>query len=155
MPLLLAPSGPRSDGPAFVQRFAHDLAATSGLGCSAVVLVDPVAAFERPVVTVGPPPGLLDTADLVDLVVATEPVVVVASRTHAHGLRELAAAWGTERLLVAPCIFGHELLAIGIAPFAAADLGASTRAASVSAERTAAGLMRALLFSDRILEPVA
>jgi len=53
--------------------------------------------------------------DLVELMLPSGAIVVPAERMPSPAARAAAFAWQTDRLLVAPALFGHEVLAVGLA----------------------------------------
>jgi hypothetical protein len=88
-----------------------------------------------------------DVDSLFGLVLASDPCVVDARRVHHVGLRHVADVWESDRLLLAPCVFGHEVVAIVLASVAAgAGAAALERAALPLVERFAAAVAR-----DRVL----
>jgi hypothetical protein len=92
-----------------------------------------------------------DVDSLFDLILASDPCVVDARRAHHLGLRHVADVWESDRLLLAPCVFGHEVVAIVLASVDAdADHRALERAALPFVERFAAAVAR-----DRVLHLAA
>lgn len=88
-----------------------------------------------------------DVDSLFDLILASDPCVIDAHRAHHLGLRHVADVWESHRLLLAPCVFGHEVVAIVLASVHAdADPHALERAALPLVERFAASVLR-----DRVL----
>jgi hypothetical protein len=124
-------------------RLARDLCSLGRGDAALVVLVDPVTARPLGRCTIGPRP---DGGDgIVGLVLPTEPCVVDAARVHNAPVHLVADAWGTDRLLLVPCTFGNDLLAVAVLPVAA-DATPDRRLAAVVADRFAAALTRARLF---------
>jgi hypothetical protein len=88
-----------------------------------------------------------DVNSLFDLILASDPCVVDARRAHHVGLRHVADVWESDRLLLAPCLFGHEVVAIVLASVPAdAEPHALERAALPLVERFGAAVAR-----DRVL----
>jgi hypothetical protein len=141
--LLDAPAGRRER---LAQDLALDLCAVTGRAQAAVVVVDPLAMAEQARMVVGGDIPLPNGA-LVDLVLPTEPSVCAVDRTHDRSLRALADAWHADHLLLAPVTFGHDLLAVAVAPVTALTTSDRRRVADL-AERAAAGMMRVLLFGS-------
>jgi hypothetical protein len=75
--------------------------------------------------------------------------VCPTARLHDASLRRLAIEWHTERLLVVPCFFGHDLIAFAVAPI---DNPVETRQAELAArcvaERFAAHVVGTRLFAN-------
>jgi hypothetical protein len=138
--LLDAPAGRRER---LAQDLALDLCSVTGQAQAAVVVVDPLAMVEQGRTVVGGEIPLPEGA-LVDLVLPTEPTVCTVERTHDRGLRVLADAWHAERLVLAPVTFGHDLLAVAVAPVTVLSTADRRRIADL-AERAAAAMMRVLL----------
>jgi hypothetical protein len=127
---------------------ALELSGIAGGGCAAVVLANPLTHGEVGRATVGPC-APMPAGALVDLVPPTEPSVCQANRTHDATLRGLAETWGRDRMLLVPCTFGNDLLAVGVAPLGeVTDLPAALRAAGDVAEKAAAALVMALLAGE-------
>ena len=78
--------------------------------------------------------------DVVELMLPSGAIVVPAERMPSPAARAAAFAWQTDRLLVAPALFGHEVLAVGLA---AVPDGVRVDQASVegAGERLAAALV--------------
>jgi hypothetical protein len=70
--------------------------------------------WHRQVVTVGEPAPLVP--EVVDLVLPSYCLVVPVERMPNAAVRAAARTWETDRLLLAPAFFGHEVLAVGLVP---------------------------------------
>lgn len=149
----------RDDHPPLRHRLARELAlelsGIAGLGCAAVMVANPITRAEAGRATVGPcaplPPGAL-----LDLVLPTEPSVCSVKRTHDRVLRALAETWAVDEVLLAPCTFGHDLLAVAVAPLGdVPDRRAALRSAGEVAERTAAAMVYAMLLGEQALAAVS
>src|SRR3954454_7484994 len=89
-----------------------------------------------------------DVDSLFGLVLASDPCVTDPRRAHHLGLRHVADVWESDRLLLAPCVFGHDVVAIVLASVTPdADPHALERAALPLVERFAAAVLR-----DRLLQ---
>jgi hypothetical protein len=128
------------------RRLALDLAVLVGRPASLVVLADPVSGGELARASAGHPPAV-DGEELLELVLPSEPVVCDAARVHNGELRRLACAWRVSRLLIVPCLFGNDLVALAVAPLGdRADARAVLVAARCQAERFAARVTATRLF---------
>jgi hypothetical protein len=128
------------------RRFALDLAILVGRPASLVVLAHPVWGGEWARASAGPAPPA-DGDALLRLVLPTEPTVCDMARVHDGGLRHLASMWDTRRLLVVPCVFGNDLVAVAVAPVPGHSDGRGLAAAArCQAERFAARLTAHRLF---------
>ena len=130
------------------RRLALDLTRIVRRRNCVVVLANPLDGTELASVCVGRAP-LVDGDALLALVVSSEPAVCPTSRLHDASLRRLAVEWHADRLLVVPCFFGHDLIALAVAPL---DNPAETRQAEIAArcvaERFAAHVVGTRLFSN-------
>lgn len=124
-------------------RLARDLCDLGRGDAALVVLVDPLTALPIARCTVGLRPDGVD--GIVSLVLPTEPCIVEAARVHNAAVHLVAAAWASEQLLLVPCTFGHDLLAVAVAPVTAEAMP-DRHEAAVVAERFAAALTKARLF---------
>jgi hypothetical protein len=97
------------------RRLALDLTRIVARRNAVVVLANPLDGTELARVCVGRPP-LVDGDALLALVVSSEPAVCLTARLHDASLRRLGVEWQAERLLVVPCFFGHDLIALAVAP---------------------------------------
>ncbi len=131
------------------ERLAGHLAALTGRGESVVVLLDPRSGAVQAVVPGGR--KALDGARLLGgLVFASDPAVVRTDRVHDLGVRALAEAWKTSALLVAPCLFGNDvvaLVALPLPPGTAVAAPSLVQAVRTLTDRFAAGVVRARLFA--------
>jgi len=93
---------------------ARQLSALTGRRRAVVILADPSNGAELDRHVGGPPPGPIDGRAVLRLVLPSHPTVCDTSRLHEPSLRHLADHWNTERLLVAPCTFGHSLVAVAV-----------------------------------------
>ena len=115
--------------------FARALARVCGaVGAQAVLVPGP---WPRDAVGVGAPAPL--ALDVVDLLVASDCVIVPTERMPSAAARAAARAWSADRLLVAPALHGDALVAVGLAP-----LLDSERPDVVGARRAGARLGAAL-----------
>jgi hypothetical protein len=107
------------------------------LSAGVQVVLGPGSPWPRQAISIGAPAPL--AVDVADLMVASECVVVPAERMPSPSARAAAVAWGADRLLVAPALFGDELVAIGLAA-----LPGQVRPDLVEAQRAGARLGAAL-----------
>jgi hypothetical protein len=113
-----------------------------------VLLADPSTGLELARHVEGPPLGLVDGDAVLDLVLPSHATVCDATRLHETALRRLATQWRTERLLVAPCTFGHTLVGVALAAVApAAQSPLVERAARPLVDRFAAAVIGTRLFT--------
>jgi hypothetical protein len=129
------------------RRLALDLTRIVRRRNCVVVLANPLDGTELARVCVGGAP-LVDGDALLALVMSSEPAVCVTARLHDASLHRLGVAWHAERLLVVPCFFGHDLVALAIAPI---DKPVESRQAEIAAravaERFAAHVVGTRLFA--------
>jgi hypothetical protein len=92
--------------------FARTLARACLSGGAQVVL-SAATPWPRQAISSGDPAPL--ALDVVELMVASDCVIVPAGRMPSPSARAAAVAWGAERLLVAPALYHGEILAIGLA----------------------------------------
>jgi hypothetical protein len=135
---------PTSTVPELARRLATHLGSLTGSGQSVVVLVDPRSGRVQGHVAEGVavPPG---ATALGDLVCSSDPAVVRTSRMHDLALRALARHWGTDTLLVAPCLFGNDVVAMVALPLPTDTTVAApslVRAVRALTDRFAAGVVR-------------
>jgi hypothetical protein len=135
--------------PELARRLASHLAACTGYGRAIVVLFDSRNGGTQGVVAEGddPPAGL---EALFKLVCASDPAVVCTGRVHDVALRSLARRWDTDALLVAPCLFGNDVVAMVALPLPPGTTVASpslVKAVRTLSDRFAAGVVRARLFA--------
>jgi hypothetical protein len=135
--------------PELARRLASHLAACTGYGRAIVVLVDSRSGETQGVVAEGDDtPTGLDA--LLRLVCSSDPAVVGTNRVHDLALRALAQRWDTDALLVAPCLFGNDVVAMVVLPLPPGTTVASpslVKAVRTLADRFAAGVVRARLFA--------
>jgi hypothetical protein len=144
-----APLSPATDtvGRAASRHLARQLAMLTGTRRVLVVLAHPTGGTELD--RFGPDASSIDGDAVLTLVLPTEATVCDAARIHEPSLRRLAEHWGAERVLVAPCTFGHELVAVAIAPVAAGVAALPVeREARRLTERFAAGVVGTRLFAN-------
>ena len=116
--------------------FARTLALAC-LSSGAQVVLSAATPWPRQAISIGDPAPL--ALDVVDLMVASDCVIVPAGRMPSPSARAAAVAWGAERLLVAPALYHGEILAIGLAA-----LPGQVRPDMVEAQRAGARLGAAL-----------
>ena len=146
------PSSPAATGctvPELARRLASHLAACTGYGRAIVVLVDSRTGETQGIVAEGDEtPSGLDA--LLKLVCSSDPSVVSTNRVHDVALRSLAHRWDTDALLVAPSLFGNDVVAMVALPLPPSTTVASpslVRAVRARTDRFAAGVVRARLFA--------
>ena len=83
------------------------------LSNGAEVVLSSSTPWPRRAISIGDPAPL--ALDVVELMVASDCVVVPAGRMPSPSARAAAVAWDVERLLVAPALYHGEILAIGLA----------------------------------------
>ena len=116
--------------------FARALARAC-LSSGAQVVLSAATPWPRHAISIGAPAPL--ALDVVELMVASDCVVVPAERMPSPSARAAAVAWDAERLLVAPALHRGELVAIGLAA-----LPGQVRPDMVEAQRAGARLGAAL-----------
>jgi hypothetical protein len=116
-----------------------------------VVLADPRDGSELDRYSFGAVPAAADGDALLALVLPLEATVCDVSRLHEPSLRRLADHWGQERMLIAPCTFGSDLVALALAPVAD-DVPAPVveREARRLSERFAAAVVGTRLFAAAV-----
>jgi hypothetical protein len=128
---------------------AHHLAALGRGDAALVVVLDPEHQVPIGRRVIGP--ALPEDADgIAGLVVPSTPSVVEVSRVHDPDLRDVAGRWQAHRLLLVPCTFGHDLLALAVVPLAD-GCQPDRRAAAAYAERFGAAATRARLFGPTLV----
>ena len=155
MPADLA-TAPRLSRPAIdrvgrhpARQLGRELATLTGRKRAVVLLADLTDGTELDRYSGGPRPGPIDGDALLALVLPTEPTVCDTARLHEPSLRLLARRWRTDRLLVAPCTFGHLLVALAIVAIAPdADAHVVVRAARPLCERFAVAVVGTRLFAN-------
>jgi hypothetical protein len=151
-----APARPRQSRPVVdrvgrspARQLARGLVALTAQRRAIVVLADLTTGTELDRHVAGPAPGPLDGDALLALVLPTEPTVCQASRLHEPSLRLLAQRWRADRLLIAPCTFGHTLVALAVVALAHdADSHVVVRAARPLCERFAVAVIGTRLFAN-------
>ncbi len=154
-PAAPAPASPRRRpvidpvGRSPARHLARELVALGGRRQAVVVLADLTDGTELDRYIAGPRPHNIDGDALLALVLPSEPTVCDASRLHEPSLRVLARRWRADRLLVAPCTFGHTLVALAVVSLAAeTDSGLVVRAARPLCERFAVAVIGTRLFAN-------
>jgi hypothetical protein len=128
---------------------ARELVAVTGRRRALVLLADPVTGAELDRYVVGPTPAAIDGDAVLDLVLPSHPVVCDASRLHEPSLRRLVHHWRSDRLLVAPCTFGHALVAVAVVAVApGADALPIERAARPLVDRFATAVIGTRLLAN-------
>ncbi len=128
---------------------ARELTAVTGRRRAIVLLADPSTGLELDRHVEGPPLGLIDGDAVLALVLPSHATVCDTARLHEPALRRLAVQWRTDRLLVAPCTFGHALIGVAIAAVApAAETPLVERAARPLVDRFAAAVVGTRLFTS-------
>jgi hypothetical protein len=126
--------------PAGARRHVTDFARTLALTCLSpgvqVVLAE-ASGWPGRVITTGQ--AAPQAIDLAEMMLASESIVVPADRMPSPCARAAAKTWGTDRLLVAPAVFGHDVVAVGLT---AVPVGVRPHlaAADAAGERLAAAL---------------
>src|SRR5215211_49406 len=127
---------------------ARELSTLTGRRRAVVLLADPADGAELDRHVDGPPPGPIDGDAVLGLVLPSRPAVCDTARLHEPSLRRLADDWHTERLLVAPCTFGHWLVAVAVvAVEPGADALLIEHGARPLVERFAAAVIGTRLFN--------
>src|SRR5262249_36960985 len=139
---------PRGFGAA--RHLARRIAMLTGLRRVLVVLADPCLGTELGRYEFGAPVPGIDTNALLELVLPTDACVCDVARLHEPALRRLADHWAADRILVAPCTFGHELVALAVAPVGATPTAAVEREVRRLTERFAASVIGTRLFSRAV-----
>jgi hypothetical protein len=146
------PGAPLFDtiGWAATRHLACQIAMLTGHRRVLVVLADPQDGTELDRYSFGAAFAGADGDALLSLVLPTDAAVCDVARLHEPSLRRLADHWAAERLLVAPCTFGNELVALAVAPVAG-DVPTLIveREARRLAERFAASVIGTRLFATR------
>jgi hypothetical protein len=124
MPAVCPVDRPEVTAPPPEHHLACALAARSRSDEALVVLADPEGGGEIGRYVLGHRLPPIDGGALLDLVLPSEATVCDLARIHEPSLRRLARYWQTDRLLVAPCSFGHSLVALAVVPL---GLGVSAR----------------------------
>jgi hypothetical protein len=139
----------RSDVPALARRLAAHLGSLTSGGRAVVVLVDPRTGATHGHVADGAD-APLGAEQLATLVCSSEPAVVPTARVHDLAVRALGLHWGTDAVLVAPCLFGNDVVALVALPLPPGTTVAApslVRAVRSLTERFAASVVRARLFA--------
>jgi hypothetical protein len=116
--------------------FARELA-QSCLAPGVQVVLGRGTPWPHQAISSGTPAPL--AVDVVDLMVPSDCVVVPAERMPSPSARAAARAWDVDRLLVAPALFGREVLAVGLAPVGR-DIRPDHRAVVAAGRRLATAL---------------
>lgn len=98
------------------RHLARQLALLTGVRRVLVVLADPRDGSELDRYSFGAVLADADGDALLSLVLPSEAAVCSVRRLHEPSLRRLAEHWGRDRMLIAPCTFGTELVALALAP---------------------------------------
>jgi hypothetical protein len=131
------------------RQLGRELVTLTGRNRAVVVLADLTDGTELDRYVDGPRPGPIDGDALLALVLPTEPTVCDTARLHEPSLRLLAHRWRADRLLVAPCTFGHLLVALAIVAISPdADTHVVVRAARPLCERFAVAVIGTRLFAN-------
>jgi len=148
MPATRTSASPDRVGHRPARQLARQLGTVPGRRRAIVLMADPSTGGERARHVDGPPPGPIDGDAVLALVLPSQPTVCDTARLHEPALRRLAHHWRTDRLLVAPCTFGHNLVAVAVVavPHDAEPL-LIERAARPLAERFAAAVIGTRLFT--------
>jgi hypothetical protein len=142
------PSVPDRVGVRTARHLARALTAVTGRRRAVVLLADPNTGLELDRHVDGPPLGPLDGDAVLTLVLPSQATVCDTARLHEPALRRLAAQWRTERLLVAPCTFGHALIGVAVVAVApAAEAPLVERAARPLVDRFATAVVGTRLFT--------
>ena len=112
--------------------------ARSCLAPGVQVVLGPATAWPHQAISTGHPAPL--ALDVVDLMLASDCLVVPADRMPSPSARAAASAWDSKRLLVAPALFGSEVLAVGLAALPN-DVRPDLPAVRDAGERLAAALV--------------
>jgi hypothetical protein len=136
---------------AATRHLARQLSLLTGGRRVLIVLADPRDNSELDRCSLGAVLADADGDALLSLVLPTEATVCDVSRLHEPSLRRLADHWNQERMLIAPCTFGADLLALALAPVAD-DVPAPVveREARRLSERFAAGVVGTRLFAAAV-----
>ncbi|HKA04726.1 MAG TPA: hypothetical protein VKD67_10360 [Acidimicrobiales bacterium] len=133
------------------RHLARQLALLTGVRRVLVVLADPRNGSELDRYSLGAVLANADGDALLSLVLPAEAAVCAVNRLHEPSLRRLAERWGRERMLIAPCTFGNELVALALAPVGE-DVPAAIveREAGRLTERFAASVVGSRLFARAV-----
>jgi hypothetical protein len=136
---------------AATRHLARQLSLLTGGRRVLVVLADPRDGTELDRYSFGAVLADADGDALLSLVLPTEACVCDATRLHEPSLRRLAEQWGRRRMLIAPCTFGCDLVALALAPVDE-DVPAPVveREARRLSERFAASLVGRRLFAQAV-----
>jgi hypothetical protein len=129
-----------------VDHLARQIAALTDAGPVLVVLADPRDGTELDRYELHAPMPDVDGEALLRLVLPTDATVCPVGRLHEPSLRRLAHRWHVDHVLVAPCTFGHELVAVAVAPVAGKVTSSVEREVARLTERFAAALVARRLF---------
>jgi hypothetical protein len=131
------------------RHLARELGALTGRKRAVVLLADLTDGTELVRHVEGPRLGSIDGDALLALVLPSEPMVCDAARLHEPSLRLLARRWRADRLLVAPCTFGHTLVGLAVVALPPdADTPVVVRAARPLCERFAVAVIGTRLFAN-------
>jgi hypothetical protein len=132
------------------RRLAAELAAQAD-GSALVVLTDPATNRSIGTAIAGRtlPPGL---CSITELMMPSDPIVCDPSRVHHAGLRNVARTWGASHVVLVPCLFGNDLIAIALTPAPDEHARELIQAVTPLAERFSAAVVRARLMA-RVLTP--
>jgi hypothetical protein len=136
---------------AATRHLARQLSLLTGVRRVLVVLADPRDGTELDRYAFGAVLADADGDALLSLVLPTEACVCDVNRLHEPSLRRLADHWGRRRMLIAPCTFGRDLVALALAPVGD-DVPAPIveREARRLSERYAAGVVGRRLFAKAV-----
>jgi hypothetical protein len=138
---------PDTIGRTAARHLARQLAMLTGSRRALVVLADPRDGTELERHPSGAAVPDTDGNALLSLVFASDAAVCEVSRLHEASLRRLAHHWAADHLLVVPCTFGHDLVAVAVAPVGPNVPAAPiVREARHLAERFAASVIGTRLF---------
>ena len=133
---------------AATRHLARQLSLLTGVRRVLILLADPRNGSELDRYSFGAVLAGADGDALLSLVLPTEATVCDVNRLHEPSLRRLAECWGVDRMLIAPCTFGSDLVALALAQVTA-DVPAAVveREARRLSERFAAGVVGTRLFA--------
>jgi len=136
---------------AATRHLARQLSLLTGGRGVLVLLADPCDGRELDRCSFGAVLADADGDALLSLVLPKEATVCDVNRLHEPSLRRLTQRWGVDRMLIAPCTFGSELVALALAPVAG-DVPATVveREARRLSERFAAGVVGTRLFARAV-----
>ena len=136
---------------AATRHLARRLSLLTGERRVLIVLADPRDGNELDRCSFGAALADADGDALLSLVLPMEATVCDVNRLHEPSLRRLADHWGLARMLIAPCTFGSDLVALALAPVAdGVPARVVEREARRLSERFAAGVVGTRLFAAAV-----